>query len=121
MECKRVLVVEDDDLNMKLVRDVLQFGQYRVLEAGDAQEGIRLAREHHPDLILMDISLPGMDGLTATRTIHAYEELRKIPIIALTALAMRGDREKALAAGCADYVSKPFNIVDLLDVLNRYL
>ena len=121
MENKKVLVIEDDDLNMKLVREVLQFARYGILEAIDAQEGIRLAREHHPDLILMDINMPGMDGLTATQVIHADEELRKTPVIALTALAMKGDREKALAAGCVDYVSKPFNVMHLLEVINTQL
>jgi CheY-like chemotaxis protein len=118
---KTVLVVEDDDLNMKLLREVLRLGQYGILEAIDAETGIRLARQHHPDLILMDIHLPDMDGLSATRLINADRDLRGIPVVALTALAMKGDRERALEAGCTDYLTKPYRIQDLLGILDRYL
>lgn len=121
MEGKRILVVEDDELNMKLVRDVLNLAHYAILEATDAKTGIQLAREQHPDLILMDVGLPDMDGLAATRMIHADEALKPIPVVALTALAMAGDREKALEAGCIDYVSKPFRVMELLEVLKRHL
>ena len=121
MPDKTVLVVEDDDLNMKLVREVLRLGQYGILEATDAETGIALARQHHPDLILMDIHLPDMDGLSATRVIHADQDLMGIPVVALTALAMQGDREKALEAGCIEYVTKPFRIMDLLTLLDRQL
>ena len=121
MTDKTVLVVEDDDLNMKLVREVLRLGHYGILEATDAGTGIQLARQHHPDLILMDIHLPDMDGLSATRMINADQALRGIPVVALTALAMKGDREKALEAGCTDYVTKPFRIQDLLEILDRHL
>jgi two-component system, cell cycle response regulator DivK len=121
MPGKTVLVVEDDDLNMKLVREVLRLGQYGILEATDAGSGIQMAREHRPDLILMDIHLPDMDGLSATRVINADQDLKDIPVVALTALAMKGDREKALEAGCAEYMTKPFRIQDLLEILDRYL
>ena len=121
MPDKTILVVEDDDLNMKLVREVLRLGPYGILEATDAGTGIRLARQHHPDLILMDIHLPDMDGLSATRVIMADQDLKGIPIVALTALAMKGDREKALEAGCTEYMTKPFRIQELLETLDRHL
>ncbi len=104
-----ILVVEDDHLNMKLMRSILALGHYQILEAGEAETGLELAARHHPDLILMDIQLPGLDGLGATRRLKQTPELAKIPVIALTGLAMDGDRENALAAGCDDYISKPIN------------
>lgn len=109
MENKTILVVEDDELNRKLVRTLLQVSKYNVLEAMDAEKGIQLAREHHPDLILMDIQLPGMDGLKATQIIKGDPDLKEIPVVALTAFAMQGDEEKALAAGCNGYITKPIN------------
>ena len=109
MENKTILVVEDDDLNRKLVRTLLQVSKFNVLEAMDAEKGIHLAHEHHPDLILMDIQLPGMDGLKATQIIKSDPDLKKIPVVALTAFAMQGDEEKALAAGCDGYITKPIN------------
>lgn len=105
----KILVVEDNALNMKLVRALLQLENYNVLEADSAETGIRLAKEHHPSLILMDIQLPGMDGFSATRMIKADPDLADVPVVALTALAMIGDRQKALDAGCAGYISKPLD------------
>ena len=104
-----ILVVEDDHLNMKLMRSILALGHYQILEAGEAETGLELAAQHHPDLILMDIQLPGLDGLSATRRLKQTPALANIPVIALTGLAMDGDRENALAAGCDDYISKPIN------------
>ena len=104
-----ILVVEDDHLNMKLMRSILALGHYQILEAGEAETGLELAARHHPDLILMDIQLPGLDGLSATRRLKQTPALANIPVIALTGLAMDGDRENALAAGCDDYISKPIN------------
>lgn len=106
---KTILVVEDNELNMKLVKTLLEFGGYHVLTAIDAEKGIQLAREHHPDLILMDIQLPGMDGLTATGIIKNDPDLAQTPIIALTSFAMQGDEEKALDAGCDGYITKPID------------
>ena len=100
MEKGTILVIEDTTLNMKLVRTLLQLREYTVLEATAAEKGIELAREHHPDLILMDIQLPGMDGLTATRLIRQDPELKEMTVVALTSHAMQGDEEKAIAAGC---------------------
>ncbi|MBZ0253267.1 MAG: response regulator [Candidatus Methylomirabilis sp.] len=106
---KRILVVEDNDLNMELVRDLLGFGGYEVLEAGDARSAIALAERETPDLILMDVQLPGMDGLTATKILKETEATAAIPVVALTAHAMKGDAEKAFAAGCSGYITKPIN------------
>jgi two-component system, cell cycle response regulator len=116
-----ILVVEDDHLNMKLMRSILNLGHYQILEAGEAETGLELAAKHHPDLILMDIQLPGLDGLTATRRLKQTPELADIPVIALTGLAMDGDRENALAAGCDDYISKPINTRTFLASIGQQL
>ena len=100
MANETILVVEDNEMNLKLVRSLLQLGKYRVIEAGDAEKGIQLARDQRPLLILMDIQLPGMDGLSATRLLKEDPELKAIPILALTSYAMQGDEEKAIDAGC---------------------
>ncbi|MBW2563225.1 MAG: response regulator [Deltaproteobacteria bacterium] len=116
-----VLIIEDDELNQKLVKEILRIGNYGAIEAMDAETGIQLARRHKPDLILMDIHLPKMDGLSATRLIKSDEDLKQIPIVALTALAMPEDLGKALEAGCDDYVTKPFRIKDLLKTIDQLL
>ena len=109
MDNNSVLVIEDDELNMKLMRAVLQLGKCQVLEAKSAEEGIQLAREHHPNLILMDIRLPGMNGLEATRFIKDDPELKDIPVVALTAYAHEEDEAKAIDAGCTAYIPKPID------------
>ena len=117
-----ILVIEDNDVNMELFRDILlRIGKYRMLEAVDAETGIRMAREHHPDLILMDIELPDMDGLSASRAIKKDGELADIPIVALTSYAMSGDEEKARAAGCSGYLTKPINTRSFLKEIVKYL
>jgi len=121
MENKTVLVIEDNELNMKLVRSMLQLRHYQILEAGDAEAGIQVAREHLPDLILMDIQLPGMDGLEATRIIRKDPILSNIPVMALTSYAMQGDEQKAISAGCAGYIAKPIDTRTFLDNLAGYL
>jgi len=103
-----ILVIEDDPLNMKLTCKILTSSRYKVLKATDAESGLFTARQMHPDLILMDIQLPGMDGLQATMKLKSDPELRTIPVIALTALAMAGDEQRILACGCDGYISKPF-------------
>src|SRR6266487_4956549 len=105
-----ILIVEDNEKNLKLVRDVLQFKSYRTLEARTAAEGIDLATAHLPDLILMDIQLPDMDGVTALRRLMAEPRTAAIPVVALTAFAMKGDRERFLGAGFDGYLVKPINI-----------
>ena len=117
MESKSILVIEDNALNMKLVRSLLQIGKYNVLEAMNAETGIQLARENMPDLVLMDIQLPGMDGLTATRIIKSDPKLQDIPVVALTSYAMQGDDEKAKLAGCTGYIAKPIDTRSFLDIV----
>jgi CheY-like chemotaxis protein len=121
MENKTILVVEDNELNMKLVRSLLQLENYQIIEADNAEKGIQLARDHHPDLILMDIQLPGMDGLKASELISNDEDLKDIPIVALTSYAMEGDKEKALAAGCVGYISKPIETRSFPEAIAKYL
>ena len=104
-----ILVVDDNPTNLKLVADVLAFDGYRILKAGDAEEAQEVIKTSPLDLILMDIALPGMDGLTLTRQIKANEKTRDIVVVALTAFAMKGDDEKARAAGCDGYITKPID------------
>ena len=114
MSKSRILVVEDNRDNMTLITDILESLNYSVIPAYNGQHGVLLAQSEQPNLILMDLSLPLMDGWEATREIKQNEKLKDIPIIALTAHAMSGDRERALDAGCDHYVSKPINVPDLL-------
>ncbi len=116
-----ILVIEDNALNMKLVTSLLGIGKYRVLTAEDAESGMQVARENHPDLILMDIQLPGMDGLTATKILKADQKLSAIPIVALTSHAMEGDDKKALDAGCDGYIAKPIDTKSFLATIGQYL
>lgn len=120
MENKTILVIEDNALNMKLIRVLIGIGNYQTIEAIDAETGIKLVREHQPDLILMDLQLPGMDGLTATRIIKEDPISKEIPIIALTSYAMEGDEEGAVEAGCAGYITKPIDTRSFLDTIARY-
>lgn len=116
-----ILVVEDNATNMKLSTFLLESADYTVMAATSAEIGLTLAREQHPDLILMDIQLPGMDGLEAATLLKADEATRGIPVIALTALAMKGDEERILAAGCDGYVAKPLDYKDFLAVIKATL
>jgi len=116
-----ILVVEDNATNMKLSRFLLESADYTVIAATNAETGVTLAREAHPDLILMDIQLPGMDGLQATGLLKADEATRDIPVIALTALAMKGDEERIRAAGCDGYIAKPLDYKDFLAVVAETL
>jgi CheY-like chemotaxis protein len=115
-----VLVVEDNEKNMKLFRDVLQAKGYRTLEATSGEQALALAAEHGPDLILMDIQLPGMDGRAALRRIRKEEQTAGTAIVALTAQAMLGDREAFLADGFDGYISKPIDIVEFVQTVERY-
>ncbi|HEV8714505.1 MAG TPA: response regulator [Candidatus Binatia bacterium] len=121
MPGESVLIVEDNAKNLKLVRDVLQFHGYATLEAESGEAGIELARAQHPALILMDVQLPGMDGRAAMKVLKADTSTQHIPIIALTAFAMKGDQESLLAEGFDGYLSKPVNIKELPKVVESYL
>ena len=118
---RSILVVEDNPQNLTLIADILLSLNYEVLQARDGEQGVQMAVSEKPDLILMDLSLPRVNGWTATRLIKADEALKNIPVIALTAHAMIGDRERALEAGCDDYLSKPIVIHDLIKKLSDYL
>jgi CheY-like chemotaxis protein len=121
MKNSTILVIEDNKLNMKLVSGMLSLGDYTMLEAMDAEMGIQMAREYLPDLILMDIQLPGINGLEATKIISNDANLKDIPILALTSYAMEGDKEKALAAGCVGYITKPIDVKKLLETVTSFL
>jgi len=118
---KTILVVEDNVLNMKLVKSLLAIGKYTTLEATDAETGITLTRNKKPDLILMDIQLPGMDGLTATRIIKEDPSVKDIPVVAFTSFAMEGDEAKAMEAGCSGYITKPLDTHTFLKTVELYL
>lgn len=113
----KILVVEDNVTNMKLSTFLLESADHEVIAAANAEAGLTLARDSHPDLILMDIQLPGMDGLEATALLKADLATRRIPVIALTALAMKGDKERILAAGCNGYIAKPLDYKNFLMVV----
>lgn len=118
---KRILIVEDNDLNLKLFRDLLTAHGYDTIETKEGLEAINLTRDLQPDLILMDIQLPEISGLDVTRRLKAESVLCHIPIIAVTAFAMKDDEEKILSAGCQAYISKPISIVPFLNTVRRFL
>jgi CheY-like chemotaxis protein len=118
---KRILVIEDNRDNMTLIVDLLSSFDYEIVQAFDGEAGVQMAEESKPDLILMDLSLPRMDGWTAATAIKAKPDYKDIPIIALTAHAMTGDKERALAAGCDDYLTKPLELTQLIRKLATYL
>lgn len=117
----RILYVEDNFQNKRLVKKILGARGYEILEADDGLTGVEMALQETPDLILMDISLPGIDGVEATQRIKAHNETANIPVVALTANAMRGDRERFIAAGCDDYLPKPISTSELIEMLRKYL
>jgi CheY-like chemotaxis protein len=121
MSDRTILVIEDNAMNMKLIRALLGVGNYRVMEADDAETGIEMARRQSPDLILMDIQLPGMDGLHATRIIKSDPDLSHIPVIAITSYAMQSDENDAKKAGCIGYITKPINTRTFLCVIGQHL
>jgi len=117
---KRVLIVEDNDLNMKLFHDLLEAHGYEILQTKDGMEALQLARQHHPDLILMDIQLPEVSGLEVTKWIKEDDDLRNIPVIAVTAFAMKGDEEKIREGGCEAYIAKPISVTNFLETVARF-
>ena len=116
-----ILIVDDTDMNVRLARDVLRFAGFRTLEAGTAGEAISLAAEHHPDLILMDIRLPDMDGTTARHRLKEDPGTASIPVVALTSFAMKGDRDRFLAEGFDGYLEKPISVKEFPDQVRRHL
>jgi len=118
---KRILVIEDQEDNRRILRYLLRSAQYEVIEAVTGEEGVDLAERERPDLILMDIQLPGLDGYEATRRIKGNTALRHIPIIVVTSYALSGDDVKAFAAGCDAYVTKPFSPRQLLATIREYV
>jgi len=120
---QRILIVEDDEQNIAVLQNILEImlGQRQVQVARDGHEGIRMAYENPPDLILMDLSLPKLDGWQVTRTLRSNPRFRKTPILAVTAHAMKGDREKALAAGCSAYFAKPIEVDEFVHFMRPYL
>ncbi len=118
---KMILIVEDEPKNLKLLRDLLQVSGYTTIEATDGKQGVELAQSKKPDLILMGVQMPVMDGLEATRILKADTATRNIPILALTSYAMKGDEERILEAGCDGYLAKPIDIKELLKEVTEYL
>jgi len=118
---KKILIVEDNELNLKLFNDVLEAHGYETLETREGLKAIDLARAHNPDLILMDIQLPEVSGLEVTKWLKEDDELRKIPVIAVTAFAMKGDEEKIRDGGCEAYISKPISVSHFIKTIDRIL
>jgi two-component system cell cycle response regulator DivK len=118
---KTILIVEDNDLNMKLFVDVLEGAGYRVLQSGEGVAGFQLARAERPDLIVMDIQLPAISGLEVTRWLKEDPELRHIPVVAVTAYAMKGDKARMLEGGCEAYLAKPISVTSFLETIRRLI
>lgn len=117
----KILVVEDNELNMKLFSDLLEAHGYETIQTKDGKEVLDIAREHKPHLILMDIQLPEISGLDITRQLKKEEDLKDIPVIAVTAFAMKGDEQKIRDGGCEDYISKPISVVQFIDKIEKHL
>jgi len=121
MAGQRILIVEDNVINRKIMRDLLRIHHYETFEAVNGLEGVRVAKELLPDLIMMDIQLPELDGYSATKQIKAHAQTQKIPIIAVTSFAMRGEAEKAKEAGCDAYITKPIDIRQVILKVREFL
>jgi two-component system cell cycle response regulator DivK len=118
---KTVMIVEDNDLNMKLFHDLLDAHGYQTLQTRNGMEALALAREHHPDLILMDIQLPEVSGLEVTKWLKDDDSLRSIPVVAVTAFAMKGDEERIREGGCEAYISKPISVSKFMDTVRQFI
>lgn len=118
---KTILIVEDNDLNMKLFHDLLEAHGYATLQTKDGMEALKIAREQRPDLILMDIQLPEVSGLEVTKWIKEDDDLRSIPVVAVTAFAMKGDEEKIRQGGCEAYIAKPISVAQFLETVEGLL
>jgi two-component system cell cycle response regulator DivK len=120
-DAKTILIVEDNELNMKLFNDLLEAHDYNILQTRDGMEALKIAREKKPDLILMDIQLPEVSGLEVTKWIKEDQNLRSIPVIAVTAFAMKGDEEKIREGGCEAYIAKPISVSHFLETVQKFL
>lgn len=118
---KTVMIVEDNELNMKLFKDLIEAHGYRTVQTRSGLTAVSLAREHRPDLILMDIQLPEISGLDVTKQLKADSELHRIPVIAVTAFAMKGDEERIRQGGCEAYISKPISVTRFIDTIKSFL
>lgn len=118
---KKVMIVEDNELNMKLFKDLIEACGYETVRTANGREAVELAREHKPNLILMDIQLPEVSGLDVTQWLKADEELCTIPVIAVTAFAMKGDEERIRKGGCEAYISKPIQVPKFIETIKSYL
>jgi two-component system, cell cycle response regulator DivK len=118
---KTVLIVEDNDLNMKLFNDLLEAHGYATLKSRSGLEGFDLARQHHPDLVLMDIQLPEVSGIDIIKLLKEDEHLRPIPVIAITAFAMKGDEERIRESGCEGYLSKPISVAKFIETVRSFI
>jgi two-component system cell cycle response regulator DivK len=118
---KTILVVEDDEKNMRLCRDLILMLGFKILEATTGMAGLTLAREHRPDLVLMDIQLPDVNGMEVTKWIKEVDELKSVPVIAFTAMAMKGDEERFLDAGCDGYMPKPVSVAAFVAMISKWM
>ncbi len=118
---KTILIVEDDELSMKLETDLLHANGYDILQSVDGKDVLQLAREHHPDLIIMDIQLPEISGMEYTKMLKADYALKDIPVLAVTAFALKGDEERILEAGCDGYIAKPFSVPHFLETVEKFI
>src|ERR1700681_418084 len=118
---KQVMIVEDNELNMKLFRDLIEASGYTTIQTRNGMEALELARKHRPDLILMDIQLPEVSGLEVTKWLKEDDELRTIPVVAITAFAMKGDEERIRSGGCEAYISKPISVAMFLDTVKQFI
>jgi len=121
MTAKKILIVEDNELNMKLFQDLLEVHGYETIQTKGGRETLELAREHDPDPILMDIQLPEVSGLEVTKWLKEADDLCEIPVIAVTAFAMKGDEEKIRSGGCAAYIAKPISVAKFIETINSVL
>ena len=118
---KTILIVEDNELNMKLFQDLLEAHGYNTLQTRNGKDAFAMVKAEHPDLILMDIQLPEVSGLEVTKWIKEDDNIKSIPVIAVTAFAMKGDEQKILDGGCEDYIAKPISVANFLDTVQKYL
>ncbi len=118
---KTILIVEDNDLNMKLFNDLLQANGYNTVQTKSGKEALQLTHDHRPDLIIMDIQLPEISGLEVTKRLKADDDLKEIPIVAVTAFAMKGDEEKIRDGGCEGYIAKPISVSNFLETIAKFI